>query len=115
MPLLHRLSLDGLTFGDLYRFVDHARQAGIDEDQTVTVESTDNLGNELGAHTLVADLGDIDELSRPVLIDAGDARVYAESLSREINQESDQYDRPPLRRLLADLRNEPYPLMGVQP
>ncbi len=69
--------LDGLTFGDLYRFADLARGAGLDEDELVGVETTDEVGNELGTHTLVADLGDADGLVRP-----GPAPATARSATR---------------------------------
>lgn len=108
MGLIQRLDLDGLTCGDLYRFADLARAAGLGEDGLVTVETSDALGNELGAHTLVLDLGDVDGLVRPVLVDGRDAPVFAASLARELAQESDASDREPLRRLLAALHDEPY-------
>lgn len=108
MPLIQELDLDGLTFGALYRFADLARSAGLAEDARVTVKTTDELGNELGAHTLVADLGDVDDLTRPVLVDGRDAPVFAASLARELAQDSDESDREPLRRLLAALHGESY-------
>lgn len=103
MPLIQKLDLDELTFGALYRFADLARSAGLQDDDPVTVETTDALGNELSTHTLVADLGDVDELTRPVLIDGGDAPIFAASLARELAQDSDESDREPLQRLLAAL------------
>jgi len=57
MPLMLRLDLDGVTFRDLYRFADLARGAGLDEDKLVGVETTDEVGQELGTHALIADLG----------------------------------------------------------
>lgn len=107
MPLMLRLDLDGLTFGDLYRFADLARGAGLDEDELVGVERTDAVGNMADNPTLVADLGDTDGLVRPVMVDGRDARGLAVSLARELAQESDESDREPLRRLLAALRGEP--------
>lgn len=97
------VELDGLTFGDLYRFVDHARSAGLLEEMPVTVESTDAIGNDLGAHTLAADLGVVDALSRPAMIDRSDVRRYAVALQKEISQESDLADVAVLKELLQDL------------
>lgn len=97
------VELDGLTFGDLYRFVDHARSAGLHDDMPVTVETTDGIGNEVGAHTLVAELGAIIDLTRPAMIDRSDVHRYAEALQREISQESDLADVEVLKELLRDL------------
>lgn len=108
MPLIQKLDLDGLTFGALYRFADLARSAGVGETDLVTVVRTDELGNDLGAHTLVADLGDVDDLTRPVLVDGRDAPIFATSLARELAQDSDSSDREPLERLLASLRGQSY-------
>lgn len=74
----------------------------------MTVETTEALGNELTSHALVADLGNVDGLTRPVLVDGQDAPGFAASLARELAQESDGSDREPLRRLLAALLREPY-------
>ncbi len=95
-----------MTFGELYRFVDHARSAGVTADAEVTVERTDDLGNDLGAHALSADLGDIDELTRPALIDRANLDRYVSALSRELTQDSDKADREVLRQLLEDLLNQ---------
>lgn len=43
MGLIYKLDLDNVTFGDLYRFVDHARSAGIPDNQVVTVEAEDAI------------------------------------------------------------------------
>ena len=74
----------------------------------MTVETTDNLGNEVGAHTLTAELGDVDELVRPVMIDGVEARIYAESLSRLLRREDDKSDLSALDRLLDDLYGVPH-------
>lgn len=92
MPLMGlRISFDlddSLTFGDLYRFVDHARAAGLDDDQRVTVERTDNIGNPVDVHTLAADLGDVEELSRPALwFHREDLDRFTPLLERELAQE----------------------------
>ena len=69
MTMRVSVDLDAVKFGDLYRFVDHARSAGIPADAPITVETQDGIGNDVGAHTLSVDLGDVDELSRPTMID----------------------------------------------
>lgn len=74
----------------------------------MTVETTDAVGNELDPHALVADLGDVDDLARPVLVDARDAPIFAASLARELAQDSGASDREPLRRLLAALHGTSY-------
>ena len=50
MGLIHKLDLDKVTFGDLYRFVNHARSAGIPDDQVVTVETQDAIGTPTDTH-----------------------------------------------------------------
>lgn len=97
------VDLDGLKFGDLYRFIDHARSAGIPADAPVSVESEDSIGNDVGAHTLSVELGDVDELSRPAMIDGREINRYATALSRELAQESTKEDRDVLLELLDDL------------
>jgi hypothetical protein len=92
MTLYCRLDLDGATFGGLYRFVDHARSAGVPADQPLTVEAHDALGNQLDTHTLVAELGEVDELSRPVMIDPSNARRYLDALHQLLTQQSDRED-----------------------
>jgi hypothetical protein len=108
MPLIFKLDLSNLTFGDLYRFADHARSAGIPDDVQVTVEDTDALGNDVGAHALVAELGDVDQLSRPVLIDSRTAYLYAEALGNVLAQREDSGDRDFLDRLHTDLLGLPH-------
>jgi hypothetical protein len=103
MSLINRLDLEKATFGDLYRFVDHARAAGIPEDQHVTVETTDTIGNPADHHVLVADLGDVEQLTRPVLIDRDAARDYFEALMNVLAQRDDKTDREVLDRLANDL------------
>ena len=100
------VDLDGLTFDQLYRFVDHARSAGVGGDDNVTVDRTDELGNDLGAHTFSANLGDVDEPTRPLLIDRVNLDRYVDALSRELSQESDKADLEVLRQLLEDLQNQ---------
>jgi hypothetical protein len=97
------VELDGLTFGDLYRFVDHARSAGLQDDMPVSVETTDGIGNEVGAHTLAGELGAVNDLTRPAMIDRSDVHRYAEALRKEISQESDLADAEVLKELLRDL------------
>lgn len=101
------VDLDGVKFGDLYRFVDHARSAGIPTGAPVTVETMDGIGNEVGAHTLSVELGDVDELSRPVMIDGRDLHRYTTALSRELAQESTKDDRDVLVELLDHLYGGP--------
>jgi len=103
-----RLDLDGLTFGDLYRFADPDRGAGLDEDQLAGVETADEDSQDVEVRALLADLGDADGLVRPVMVDGRDAPGFAVSLARELAQDSDPSEREPLRRLLAALRREPY-------
>ncbi len=105
MGLIHRLELDKLTFGDLYRFVDHARAAGIADDHHVTVETHDQFGNLMDTHTLVADLGNVDNVSRPVLIDRADARAYADALGKVLTHE--EIDSETLNHLADDLAEIP--------
>lgn len=73
--------LENPTFGDLYRFADLARSAGIPADRPLEIETDDNVGNEIGPHMISADLGNLDEISRPILIDGRDARDFAEAVS----------------------------------
>ncbi len=75
MPLMLRLDLDGLTFGDLYRFADLARGAGLDEDHLVGVETADEDGQDVEGRALVAVVGDTDGPVRPVMVDGRDARA----------------------------------------
>jgi hypothetical protein len=67
------LDIDKLTYGDLYRFADQARAAGVPEDRQVEQDWSDN--QEVIA--LTADLGDVDSVVRPVLVDGLDAPIYA--------------------------------------
>lgn len=96
------IDLDGLTFGELYNFVDLARSAHIGSEEAVTVETEDGIGNDIGAHTLAADLGSA-VMEPPVLLRRVDAVRYVEALSRELTQESDKADGEVLRQLLDDL------------
>lgn len=113
MGLTQSVALENLTFGQLYRFVDHARTSGISDDELVAVDSEDNLGNEVGAHTLTVDLGDVDQLARPVLIDGVEAREYAQALYNDLQQNSDKSDREILGRLLDDLWGLPQSTPGA--
>lgn len=109
MSLTHKLDFGNATFGDLYRFVDHARAVGIPDDRPLSVETTDALGNPLETHALVADLGNIDAVSRPVLIDLGDARLYAEVVARlHLQEHSQESDRERIDHLLDDLHEMPH-------
>lgn len=103
MGLIHRLDLDKVTFGDLYRFVDHARAAGLRDEDHVTVETHDPLGNPEDTHVLVADLGDVDEVTRPVLIDSRDASLYADAVGNVLTQSNDKQDNEALERLHNEL------------
>lgn len=96
------IDLDDLTFGELYSFVDLARSARIGPEEKVTVETEDNIGNDIGAHTLSAELGSA-VVESPVLLRRTDTGRYIEALARELAQESDQADIDALRHLLDDL------------
>lgn len=96
------IDLDGLTFGDLYNFVDLARSARIAPEEAVTVETEDGIGNDVGAHTLAAELGTT-VTEPPIQLRRSDVARYADALSRELSQESDGADLGVLRQLLDDL------------
>ncbi|GLY68782.1 hypothetical protein [Amycolatopsis taiwanensis] len=112
MGLIHRLDLDKVTFGELYRFVDHARAAGIPDDQQITVEAEDEVGNPMDTHVLVADLGDVDEITRPVLIDSRDASLYADAVGNVLTQSNDRSDDEALSRLHNELLGLPPDYQG---
>ncbi|PRX48692.1 hypothetical protein B0I33_104510 [Prauserella shujinwangii] len=112
MGLMHRLDLDKVTFGDLYRFADHARAAGISPDDYVTVETTDPIGNPIDHHTLVADLGGVDEVSRPIVIDRTRAALYAQALGELLTGEADETDRDFLNDLASELLELPLAYKG---
>lgn len=97
------INIDGLTFGELYRFVDLARSSGLDAETAVIVESTDRLGNEIGPHSLSAELGGGFLSEAPVLIPRNRIDAYVNSLGRELAQEGDATDRSILRELLEIL------------
>jgi len=96
------IDLDDLTFGELYSFVDLARNARVGPDEKVTVEAEDNIGNDIGPHALSTDLGSA-VVESPVLLGRTDATRYVDALARELAQESDQADTEVLRQLLDDL------------
>lgn len=106
VSLQQRLEFNDATYGDLYRFADHARSAGISEDTLLTVETHDELGNPLDSHMLVSDLGTVDRLSRPVLVDERDAAHYAQALERTMIRESTKDDDEVLGELANLLRGE---------
>lgn len=108
MGLTSWLDLAKVTIGDLCRLADHARSAGVDEDQHLTVETTDATGNPLAAPVLVADLGDADELTRPVQIERDDAQNYFTALTNQLLGRADKTDRETLYRLADDLAEVPY-------
>lgn len=113
-PMATRLSIDleGLTFGRLYRFVDLARSSGVDGDTAVTIESTDGLGNDIGAHALSGELGEGLLNESPVLVERDRVDAYVKSLSRELRQESDATDRPILKHLLDTLEGQTSRALG---
>lgn len=95
---------DSVTFGDLYRFVDHARAAGLGETDRVTIERDDAVGNPLDVHALAADLGDVDQLMRPTFwLTPREVDRFTVALEREMRQESDTEDVEVLRDLLREL------------
>lgn len=96
------IDLDDLTFGELYNFVDLARNANVGPEEHVIVETEDNIGNEVGAHTLAADLGAA-PVDPPVILQRNDVIRYVDALSRELAQESDKGDLEVLNHLLDDL------------
>ena len=55
----------------------------------------------------MADLGNVNQLTRPVLIDRADARVYVEALSNMLLQKDDKEDHEILNRLANDLAELP--------
>ncbi len=101
------IDLDGLTFGELYNFADLARNAHVDPADKVIVETEDGIGNDVGAHTLAADLG-LAAIEPPVLLRRADASRYVDALARELAQESDKADLGHRRALPASLRPTPH-------
>ena len=102
MALTLNLDLHELTYGALYRFADQARAAGVPDDQKVEQITEDNVGNDLGPFgSLTLDLGEVDSLVRPVLIDGVDAQHYAEVLGKMLAQET----LPPDESGLDELHN----------
>jgi len=108
MPLTHTVNLDGLTYGDLYKLADFARAAGIPESGEVLIE-TDEHGYP---STLSAELGDVEELSRCILIDRPSARDYAQALYNVLQRQEDKADTESLERLLHDLWELPHPSLS---
>jgi len=106
VALVLRLDLNDLTFNDLYRFTDLARAAGIPGGQKVEQEHYN--GDESLPVEFVADLGDVDNLIRPVLVDGADAARYGVMLSRMLAQQSWPADESEMSTLVdVLLGNEP--------
>ncbi|MEB3031084.1 hypothetical protein [[Mycobacterium] nativiensis] len=57
------VSLNGLTFGDLFDFVDLARRAGVSRDTAVDQEF--DLDDQSGPHTLQVSLADLAAVRNP--------------------------------------------------
>lgn len=91
-PMAHLIYLDvsTATYEDLYRFVDHARAAFVPGERRVTLDPT-------SGPVITANLGEVDHLSRPVLLDRRDLDRYTNALERELAQESDRNDTEVLR------------------
>ena len=59
------VALNGITFGDLYDFVDLARRAGVARETEVTQEF--DLDDHSGPHTLEVHLSNLDAVRHPDL------------------------------------------------
>jgi hypothetical protein len=107
MAISLSLDLSNATFGDLYRFTDLARAGGMPDGTALQVDIFDNVGNRTEYPTLIADLGDVDSLVRPILLDGLDVQLYADALTRILSQEEGKADREILSKLLNDLYSLP--------
>lgn len=97
------VDLAGLTFGDLYGFVDQARWAGLQEGEYVTVEH----GEGLSPQGLSADLGDSDGEPIPwVVLEREDVDRYVVALTRTLDGQSEAQDSDMLSQLLEALSNQ---------
>lgn len=95
------VDLDDLTVGDLAVFVDTARAAGLPSSQTIAVERDDNLGNDVGPHTLSLEVGQSSEV--PIIIRQSDAVRFAAAVTAFAAQDDRPGDRDVLHELVEVL------------